>query len=67
MTNIDQVKDAFWDYVLKMTLTTEEAMEKIKQSELGQEFRWEIKSEIQLFNFYFHLILALTIHLIYCK
>jgi len=34
---LDMVKNAFWDYVSKVTFTAEESLEKIKQSELGQE------------------------------
>lgn len=37
--NVDVLKNAFWDYVAKATLTTEEALQKIKQSELGQEIK----------------------------
>lgn len=33
------VKDAFWDYVAKVTLTAEESLNQIRQSELGQEVK----------------------------
>lgn len=39
LPNMDMVKDAFWDYVAKATFTAEDALQKIKQSELGQEFK----------------------------
>lgn len=38
-SNLDVVKDAFWDYVAKATLTAEESLTQIRQSELGQEVK----------------------------
>lgn len=38
-TNLDLVRDAFWDYVAKATLTAEESLKQIRQSELGQEVK----------------------------
>lgn len=38
-TNLDLVRDAFWDYVAKATLTAEDSLQQIKQSELGQEVK----------------------------
>lgn len=38
-TNLDMVKDAFWDYVAKATLTAEESLKQIRESEMGQEVK----------------------------
>lgn len=38
-SNLDMVKDAFWDYVAKVTLTAEDSLNQIRQSELGQEVK----------------------------
>lgn len=38
-TNLEVVKDAFWDYVAKATLTAEDSLREIRQSELGQEVK----------------------------
>lgn len=38
-TNLDLVRDAFWDYVSKVTLTAEESLNQIRQSQLGQEVK----------------------------
>ncbi|XP_007258345.2 apolipoprotein A-I [Astyanax mexicanus] len=35
--SMEIVKDAFWDYVAKATLTTEDILKKIRESEMGQE------------------------------
>uniref|UniRef100_A0AAR2K5Y4 Apolipoprotein A-IV n=1 Tax=Pygocentrus nattereri TaxID=42514 RepID=A0AAR2K5Y4_PYGNA len=35
--SMDMVKDAFWDYVSKATLTTDDILQKIRESEMGQE------------------------------
>ncbi|XP_018587776.2 uncharacterized protein LOC108922240 [Scleropages formosus] len=35
-TQLEQVKDAFWDYVAKATQTTEETLKMVKESQLGQ-------------------------------
>lgn len=37
--SLDIVKDAFWDYVAKATKTTEDILQKIKESEMGQEIK----------------------------
>ncbi|XP_060948988.1 apolipoprotein A-IV a [Limanda limanda] len=34
---VDMVKDAFWDYVARATVTTEGSLKQLRQSELGQE------------------------------
>ncbi|KAF0024454.1 hypothetical protein F2P81_023256 [Scophthalmus maximus] len=34
---VDMVKDAFWDYVAKATLTAEDSLKQIQRSELGKE------------------------------
>lgn len=38
-TNLDMVKDAFWDYYAKATHTAEDSLVMIRQSELGQEVK----------------------------
>ena len=38
-TNLDMVKDAFWDYVAKATTTAEDSLKQIRESELGQEVK----------------------------
>ncbi len=38
-SNLDMVKDAFWDYVAKATHTAEDSLRQIRQSELGQEMK----------------------------
>ncbi|XP_029976827.1 apolipoprotein A-IV a [Salarias fasciatus] len=40
----DMVKDAFWDYVAKMTSATEDSLTQIRQSDLGQEVNTLIAS-----------------------
>lgn len=35
----EMVRDAFWDYVAKVTATAEESLKKIRESELGQEMK----------------------------
>uniref|UniRef100_A0AAY4DMC2 Apolipoprotein A-IV n=1 Tax=Denticeps clupeoides TaxID=299321 RepID=A0AAY4DMC2_9TELE len=37
MPNLDMMTNAFWDYVATVTLTTTDTLQKIRQSELGQE------------------------------
>lgn len=37
--SIDLVKNAFWNYVAQATLTAEDTMQMIKNSELGQDIR----------------------------
>lgn len=36
---VDMVKDAFWDYVTKATVTADDSLKQIRQSELGQEVK----------------------------
>ncbi|MGH0190838.1 UNVERIFIED_CONTAM: hypothetical protein FKN15_051423 [Acipenser sinensis] len=38
-TELEVVRDAFWEYVAKATQTAEETLEKVKQSQLGQELK----------------------------
>lgn len=35
----EMVKDAFWDYVAKVTATAEESLKKMRESEMGQEMK----------------------------
>lgn len=35
----EMVKDAFWDYVVKVTATAEESLKNIRESEMGQEMK----------------------------
>ncbi|KAK2830653.1 hypothetical protein Q5P01_018584 [Channa striata] len=51
-TNLDMVKDAFWDYVAKATLTAEDSLEQIRQSELGQEMNTRISQSADTVNQY---------------
>ncbi|XP_029116030.1 apolipoprotein A-I-like isoform X1 [Scleropages formosus] len=39
---LEQVRDAFWDYVAKATQTAEDTLQTIRQSELGQEVNAKI-------------------------
>ena len=36
---VDMVKDAFWDYVARATMTAEESLKQIRRSELGKEVK----------------------------
>lgn len=36
---VEMVKDAFWDYVAKATMTAEDSLKQIRQSELGSEVK----------------------------
>lgn len=38
-SNLDMVRDAFWDYVAKATQTAEDSISQIMQSEMGQEMK----------------------------
>jgi len=49
---LDMVKDAFWDYVAKATLTAEDTLERIKQSELGQGVNAMISESADAVNKY---------------
>lgn len=51
-TNLDMVKDAFWDYVAKATLTAEESLNQLRQSELGQEVNTKISESADTVNQY---------------
>uniref|UniRef100_A0A3Q4BFR4 Apolipoprotein A-IV n=1 Tax=Mola mola TaxID=94237 RepID=A0A3Q4BFR4_MOLML len=51
-SNLDVVKDAFWDYVAKATLTAEESLTQIRQSELGQEVNARIAQSTDTVNQY---------------
>uniref|UniRef100_A0A8P4G643 Apolipoprotein A-IV n=1 Tax=Dicentrarchus labrax TaxID=13489 RepID=A0A8P4G643_DICLA len=51
-SNLDMVKDAFWDYVAKATLTAEDSLQQIRQSELGQEVNARISQSADTVNQY---------------
>ncbi|XP_028316379.1 apolipoprotein A-IV-like [Gouania willdenowi] len=51
-TNLEMVKEAFWDYVAKATHTAEESMKQIKESELGQEVNAKISQSTDTVNQY---------------
>ncbi|XP_041868515.1 apolipoprotein A-IV-like [Melanotaenia boesemani] len=51
-TNLDVVKEAFWDYVAKATLTAEDTMRQIQESELGQEVNTKISQSADAVNQY---------------
>lgn len=36
---VDMVKDAFWDYVAKATMTAEDSLKQIRRSQLGKEVK----------------------------
>lgn len=36
---VDMMKDAFWDYVAKATMTAEDSLKQITQSQLGKEVK----------------------------
>lgn len=38
-SNLDMVKDAFWDYVAKATQTAEDTLTQIRASQLGQDVK----------------------------
>lgn len=38
-SQVNMVKDAFWDYVAKATVTAEDSLQQIRQSELGKEVK----------------------------
>uniref|UniRef100_A0A669DY58 Apolipoprotein A-IV a n=1 Tax=Oreochromis niloticus TaxID=8128 RepID=A0A669DY58_ORENI len=46
----EMVKDAFWDYVAKVTATAEESLKKIRESELGQEMNTFIATSTDAIN-----------------
>lgn len=43
--NMEMVKNAFWDYVAKATQTTEDILQNLKESEIGQEIKWAINNK----------------------
>ncbi|KAF3834312.1 hypothetical protein F7725_025516 [Dissostichus mawsoni] len=51
-TDLDLVKDAFWDYVAKATLTAEDSVQQIRQSELGQEVSARVSASADTVNKY---------------
>ncbi|XP_034091862.1 apolipoprotein A-IV-like [Gymnodraco acuticeps] len=51
-TDLDLVKDAFWDYVAKATLTAEDSVKQIRQSELGQEVSARVSASADTVNKY---------------
>ncbi|KAI4876206.1 hypothetical protein NFI96_017948, partial [Prochilodus magdalenae] len=46
------VKDAFWDYVSKATLTADDILQKIKESEMGQEVNARISESADAISQY---------------
>jgi len=57
---LDVVKDAFWDYVAKATLTAEDLLKSIRESELGQDVKAGISESVDAVNQY---AVALRTHL----
>ncbi|KAG7500506.1 apolipoprotein A-IV-like [Solea senegalensis] len=51
-SNLEVVKDAFWDYVAKATFTAEDSLKQIRQSELGQEVNTRIAQSSDMVNQY---------------
>ncbi|KAF3707205.1 Apolipoprotein A-IV [Channa argus] len=51
-SNLEMVKDAFWDYVAKATLTAEDSLQQIRQSELGQQMNARISQSADTVNQY---------------
>lgn len=60
---MDMVKDAFWDYVAKATQTTEDMMQKIRESDMGQEIKWVAKESGVVFAYPLGTHVCLTIML----
>ncbi|XP_066530991.1 apolipoprotein Eb-like [Hoplias malabaricus] len=50
--SMEMVKDAFWDYVSKATLTTDDIMKKIRESEMGQEVNARISESADAISQY---------------
>ncbi|XP_030644466.1 apolipoprotein A-IV-like [Chanos chanos] len=50
--DLDLLTDAFWDYVAKATLTAEDTLKMIRQSELGQEVNSRISKSSDAINQY---------------
>ncbi|TNN26072.1 Apolipoprotein A-IV [Liparis tanakae] len=49
-SQVDMVKDAFWDYVAEATTTAEVSLKQIRQSELGQEVNTLISESTDAVN-----------------
>ncbi|XP_073340209.1 uncharacterized protein [Pagrus major] len=47
---VDMVKDAFWDYVAKATMTAEDSLKQIRQSQLGKEVNTLISESTDAVN-----------------
>uniref|UniRef100_A0A3B4X2H8 Apolipoprotein A-IV a n=1 Tax=Seriola lalandi dorsalis TaxID=1841481 RepID=A0A3B4X2H8_SERLL len=47
---VDMVKDAFWDYVARATMTAEDSLKQIRRSELGrdQQVKKDVKTDSTL-------------------
>uniref|UniRef100_A0A3P9L1D3 Apolipoprotein A-IV n=1 Tax=Oryzias latipes TaxID=8090 RepID=A0A3P9L1D3_ORYLA len=52
-SNLDVVKEAFWDYVAKATQTAEDSLQQIRQSDLGQDLNSKISQSTDTVNQYF--------------
>ncbi|KAI4876211.1 hypothetical protein NFI96_017947 [Prochilodus magdalenae] len=50
--SMEMVKDAFWEYVGKATQTTEDILQKIRESEMGQEVNARISESADVINKY---------------
>lgn len=50
---VDMVKDAFWDYVAKATMTAEDSLKQIRQSQLGKDVKYESNNSKDTFTFSF--------------
>ncbi|XP_004569265.2 uncharacterized protein LOC101472019 [Maylandia zebra] len=51
-SNLEVVKDAFWDYVAKATQTAEESLKQIRESQLGEEVNTKISQSADTVNQY---------------
>uniref|UniRef100_A0A8C3AQG7 Apolipoprotein A-IV n=1 Tax=Cyclopterus lumpus TaxID=8103 RepID=A0A8C3AQG7_CYCLU len=49
-SQVDMVKDAFWDYVAEATTTAEDSLKQIRQSELGKEMNTLISESTDAVN-----------------
>ncbi|KAL1255303.1 hypothetical protein QQF64_013364 [Cirrhinus molitorella] len=52
VASMDQVKNAFWNYVSQATLTAEDTLQMIRNSELGQEINDRISQSADVINKY---------------
>ncbi|XP_066531111.1 apolipoprotein A-I-like [Hoplias malabaricus] len=50
--SMEMVKDAFWDYVAKATQTTDDILQKIRESEMGQEVNAKISESADAISQY---------------